>query len=498
MAVSSLSRRLSVRLSHALLACLLLGPSLAFPWPPIFRTSDVAAEAQNVTEAQMQQLFAAAIPLTDRALSLVDGACTLSIERTDPPRLCIDAPRLAHGRRCAEPLSPGRASYEPIQLRASALLCTLNLTAPGRSASSAGSAGAAQRGSFSGGTRSRPGSAPVAVFTLTDSLGYLFKRWRELLNKASYCERTGRPLAIWLGRLPDSMLNARDELSASLPWYPRCAALNEPNNTMHIYKALGLLAVLRGSPDARRAARAPSGHGAFYMDADTWFAKGAEGPGAGSPEAYLSLAPRATIVGQPNRVGNPAIILNSGLMLMRDGAWLRAFLAAWWAMRCGDHDQTALWKLLFMCLNAESSGAFPFQPRPFTEYGTAEKHAARHLRDHMAALTASIGRTPWSGGRFAQTLRPDEPLELPHVLVLPLASIALPSPRGARLPAIRSDADAGAPTFVCHTKPQTNPKSRKRPGPESSEGRQCEYSIICEGARCLLGGAAAVGKGRRP
>lgn len=175
--------------------------------------------------------------------------------------------------------------------------------------------------------------------------------------------------------------------------------------------------------------------------------------------------------------------MNAGLLIVRNTEWARGFLAAWWMLRCGTHDQGSFWGLLFMCLSAESAGAFRFERARFSRYSEAKAYALPHLLAHLHTLR--VGASRWDGAAaLANSTLVTTPLELPRVLVLPVAPI---DPRGgglraagaqpgardtALLPAFRSDVDPLRHTFVCHTKP------------DKSEASQCVGKRACAGCRC--------------
>lgn len=327
-----------------------------------------------------------------------------------------------------------------------------------------------------------PPPSAVPVLTLVDSTRYLIVRtWKEFANKATYCQRTARPCFVWLGALPERVLNARDELAGG--WADsllRCGASYDKGvNTMHIYKALGLLGVFRALPHAA---------GALYLDADAWLSAGSEGPAAATPERYLALAPGAHLVGTQNRprpsglMGSVQqnIVLNGGVVLVRNTAWGRGFAGTWWMLRCGHMDQLPLWRLLFVCLrsDAEAEGKrFDFPAAMFSSYDEARRAAMPFLQAHLDAVVNASSQ--WKGGRgFGRTGTLLEPLELRRVLLLPATSVRVASGTPP-LPALRADIlDPRAPTFVCHTKPGRD------------EGSQCAWRDVCARARCELSASA--------
>lgn len=266
--------------------------------------------------------------------------------------------------------------------------------------------------------------------------------WEAFLNKASYCRRSGRRLFVWVGELPKAQLGARH----SVPWL-NCR--EPPGNTLNIYKAIALLALSEGK-----------GRLFVYLDADAWFSDLAFEHRA-SPEDYAALSPRAFLFGNQNRVGGPKIPMNGGVLIVRNSPAARRFLALWWWSRCGSHDQLPLWASLF-AMWASTVDDFKFDSSLFSHYDDAHEFAIRLLAD----VAARVSPSSFDGGHFKTTGILDAPLELPGVLLLPSASFRT-------LPALRSDVNASAPTFCCHT----------RIGKTESAG-QCTGDQVCARLKC--------------
>ena len=65
---------------------------------------------------------------------------------------------------------------------------------------------------------------------------------------------------------------------------------------------------------------------------------------AAHPEAWLALDAASDVFGASN-VGKP-VLVNGGVLVLRNTAWARELVRAWWRNRCGPADQYALWKSL--------------------------------------------------------------------------------------------------------------------------------------------------------
>jgi len=100
------------------------------------------------------------------------------------------------------------------------------------------------------------------------------------------------------------------------------------------------------------------------MDADAWFNEGAfyrhdtEGMHI---DSYFNLTSNPiSLVGSQNRFtwyleekSYTPIILNGGLLGLRNDEWSRQFSALWWRSRCGFKDQLGLWSILLAYWSSE-------------------------------------------------------------------------------------------------------------------------------------------------
>ena len=109
---------------------------------------------------------------------------------------------------------------------------------------------------------------------------------------------------------------------------PRCDA-GAGGQTMHALKAAGLGVVMRHTEYESVTA----------LDVDAVPALD-----AAHPEAWLALDAASDVFGASN-VGKP-VLVNGGVLVLRNTAWARELVGAWWRNRCGPADQYALWKSL--------------------------------------------------------------------------------------------------------------------------------------------------------
>lgn len=271
----------------------------------------------------------------------------------------------------------------------------------------------------------------TAVMMMVNSVDYLLQEgnWLAFLNKAAFCRSTHRRFYLWIGELPSDELDARH----GVPWM-RCE--HRPGNTLNIYKALAFLALFEIESSI------------FYLDADAWFSDAAFA-GVVQLEDYFRMFPGAYLFGNQNREGGPLIPMNGGLLCLRDRPQAHSFLALWWWSRCGQHDQLPLWATLFASVAAAVPNArFAFSPSLFSRYEYAHHRAVEVLAARADALRASAGLDDDDddGGSFRATHRVTRPLQLPGTVVV------LPTAPFAGLPALRSDVNASATTFCCHTR----------------------------------------------
>jgi len=135
--------------------------------------------------------------------------------------------------------------------------------------------------------------------------------------------------------------------------------------------------------------------------------------------------------------------------MLRNTAWARRFLARWWARRCGFYDQYGLWRALFEAWKEEG---FAYDPSVFADYAAARRKALEALVEGLGALVPAAARWPCAGD-CRRTLRLTgclvEPLELPHVAVLPVQPF---HDRGRVVPPLQARVGSGwwADAWFCH------------------------------------------------
>lgn len=292
----------------------------------------------------------------------------------------------------------------------------------------------------------------TSVLMMVNSVNYLEQRgnWLAFLNKASYCRATKRRFYVWIGDLPRAELDARH----SIPWRTRCA--HNPGNTLNIYKAIAFIVLFREMGETM----------VLYLDADAWFSDVSRSIDV--DRYWSSFGSDTFLFGNQNRYGGPLIPMNGGILALRNCDAAVRFVALWWHSRCGPHDQLPLWSTLFATFSSSSTtSSFSMSPRMFSKYKYAHYAAVKALARDLETLLPADAR--WNGGGFGRTCRVDQPLELPGgIVILPTAPIA-----SLQLPALRSDANATAPTFCCHTRLEK----------EEGEG-QCDGSRICSRGKC--------------
>jgi len=70
----------------------------------------------------------------------------------------------------------------------------------------------------------------------------------------------------------------------------------------------------------------------------------------------FELSPQASLLGSQNPSGKDwNILLNGGFLGLRNDEWIRDFSALWWYCRCGVRDQNSLWLVLFAQWSAMSN-----------------------------------------------------------------------------------------------------------------------------------------------
>jgi hypothetical protein len=183
--------------------------------------------------------------------------------------------------------------------------------------------------------------------------------WESFLNKAGYAYQSQRPLFLWLGRLEDeehTLHRRNDEVI-----YDSFGAACDPDvssdrNTLHYYKAIAIAVLFH------KQTTVPEFRTAFFLDADISFtdeafermsnATNKESYTFG-PEDYFDISPQASLWGSQNTAGQ--IVMNGGLLGLKNTTWLHDFSALWWFSRCGHKDQRGLWLVLFATWSANTA-----------------------------------------------------------------------------------------------------------------------------------------------
>mmetsp|Transcript_10319 Transcript_10319/g.30202 ORF Transcript_10319/g.30202 Transcript_10319/m.30202 type:complete len:754 (+) Transcript_10319:165-2426(+) len=329
-----------------------------------------------------------------------------------------------------------------------------------------------------------------ALLMMVDSVEYMTQNgvFEATINKASYAFRSNRPFYIWIGKLDQTELNRREVESVGAVLGAKCAT-QELENSMHFYKPIAFLVLMNILSNADSSF--------FFMDADSDFTKTAferldskSNDGIG-PETYLELSPQASLVAAQNVKGK--MLINSGLMVVRNTGWAKDLSAIWWFTRCGYKDQLALWLVLFATFSAwttdinsnitvdEHSGQFGYPAQIFYSYEAASKKNFLFFRKHGHAIqtaweslverqrnskesnekAGSVYDLPiptntklFNGGSYPG-MKPklSMPLELPHVMILPQAPIQHQfdqvTESTLELPRFKSD---DGNSFVLHSK----------------------------------------------
>ena len=247
-------------------------------------------------------------------------------------------------------------------------------------------------------------AGPLALLSLATDPGYLastktsaahgtsLRILDALEEKRKYASRQNLELFVWLGALGDGALQGDRS---------NCGETSRSNG--HALKILAMLVVFRCRPTLEAL---------IYADADALPALRDV-----APATYLELAPAADVVGGANP-GLP-IVMNSGLLLVRNTAWARDLLGRWWALRCGFFDQYSLWKALFEAWKRDAG--FAYDAAIFADYSAARRGALGAVVEGLGTLAGA--RWPLGGDAravFAETGCLVEPLELPKVLLLPV------------------------------------------------------------------------------
>ena len=335
----------------------------------------------------------------------------------------------------------------------------------------------------------------AAILTLASDIGYLQKDLTALpafLNKMTYAEHSNTTLFLFLGSLDKHAIQERP----GLPWNNKCSA--HEDNSNHFLKPIAFLSLLELAT--------PRHEWIFFMDADAWFNEGAfyrhnkEGMHI---DSYFNLSTNPiSLVGSQNRFtwyleekSYTPIILNGGLLGLRNDEWSRRFSALWWRSRCGFKDQLGLWSILMAYWSSEvdrirrsrknraheefSNFVFEFDKSAFDNY-TNTHYVYQHLMHNANKIRAATGideANDNDGGFFYKktgSIATGVPLELPRVMVLPTSSVN-------DLPALFSQSDpvkfGPRDTFICHQKLFEKKAAKLRT-------THCHERKICSSGKC--------------
>ena len=250
-----------------------------------------------------------------------------------------------------------------------------------------------------------------------------------------------------------------------------------------------LFRLLRSQKQQHRQGSSKGDHRVWFLDADVYFNKEAfpsprshkssnivqggidDESEPMSLDDYFALSPQASLLGSQNPSGKEGnILINGGLLGLRGSAtepddplddWVLNLSSLWWYCRCGERDQIALWLLLYATWSAESSTiekfaypgvafesyvfswltviphAWEFLPklqsawsRETTGVASASSSSSSSPNDAPIWKTTPTDTSLFDGGEwFANKNRSGiytYPLELPHVLLIPLDPFELP------------------------------------------------------------------------
>lgn len=161
------------------------------------------------------------------------------------------------------------------------------------------------------------------------------------------------------------------------------------------------------------------------------------------------LDPSADLMGTGNHHASPPVVLNGGMLLVRNTQWARGFFALWWHTRCGSHDQLPLPMALFAWWSVElGPGCLQYDPQIMSgPYPDVKDPRHQYPWQRLVALEGQLDKL---GGRFTRDSKVLlSPLSLPHVTILPYT--ATQTPTGTLLP-FTSDYYGETLPVACHTK----------------------------------------------
>jgi hypothetical protein len=259
-------------------------------------------------------------------------------------------------------------------------------------------------------------SKKSALLMMFDGIDYMMESviFKATINKAAYAYRSNRPLYVWIGNLDQTELNKRENESLEPAFGTKCAE-QHVENSMHYYKPIAFLVLFD-----ILSSSSPSSESILYLDADTDFTPTAfkrignenfngtsnesDSLAPMGPESYLDISPQASLVGTQNTAGK--ILMNSGIIILRDTRWSKDFLAMWWYGRCGPKDQLAMWLVLYATFSAWTTMSgdnplvgtqdesdvptqFAYPPQVFYDYSAASNKLFMHFRRYGYGLQAT-------------------------------------------------------------------------------------------------------------
>jgi len=311
------------------------------------------------------------------------------------------------------------------------------------------------------------------LLMMVDGIEYMTRNdiFMATINKASYAYRSNRELFVWIGNLDKTELDRREMDSLESTFDFMCAE-KKLGNSMHYYKPIAILVLFKMLDN----------ESIFFMDADTDFSplafdriendkkfdgvmrsEALDSLDPIGPESYLDISSQASLVGTQNTKGK--MLMNSGLLVLRNTQWSRDLAALWWYVRCGSKDQLGLWLVLYATFSAWTMPAgdgspaatkdktdeptqFAYSGKIFFDYSTATTKLFMHFRRYghnlQAAWEAVVERqqTQSNGVETDNNSNYDYPIptniklynggsaegiaprltavmELPHVIILP-------------------------------------------------------------------------------
>jgi len=269
------------------------------------------------------------------------------------------------------------------------------------------------------------------------------------------------------GSPPIPILHQRNTRTISRTFGAKCNPEIPHKNVVHYYKPIAFGALFRKLREKQQPQNGlPQQHQnvtAWFVDADIFFNHEAfpqvagynssiindddgSPPSSLSIDDYFEISPQAAMLGSQNPSDkDDNILMNGGLIGLRGSAtnpgnllddWVMNLSALWWYCRCGERDQIALWLLLFATWSAASpeSSKFRYPGVIFENYLFSWHAVIPHARESLPLLQTSWGdnkdlwstapanpNKPLDGGKsFVERGTYTAPLELPHVLLLPL------------------------------------------------------------------------------